>query len=329
MNWLRCVLVLLLGTAGMFSSLEASAATTCTASMTDLEFGLGNTATATIEWECRTTGAFLTGNTNVSMCFGIGAGSGTGSTVTQRRMNNIHNDTLNFAIHKTLSNLADNWGNSRPTSYPLTISYGLTWLGQGSDRGTVVVRGSIPSRNGLAPGQYTSSFIDSTLVYRYADAWFQSSPTNCQTGGNDGGNSTFQFTARANVPGSCSVVAASDMNFTPGGAPLSGNTTGNLTSNSTINLMCTNRTVWQVGLDNGLHPSGTTRQMCNPGGACLAYQLNKPNGTTPWGNLLDVNTVPGTSTGTPQSLTVKGVVTDQPLTQAGRYSDTVKVILTY
>lgn len=331
MNWLRCVLVLLLGTAGVFGSLKASAATTCTATMTDLEFGLGNTTTAVIDYECTTTGARFSSRADASMCFAIDAGSGPGSTVTQRRMGNTFDDTLNFSIHKIPSNPADNWGNSRPTSYALNVNYGIGFFsGRGDTQGKVTVHGTIPSRSGLAAGQYTSSFISPKVAYRYAYSTFLPfPPSSCESGGDGGGNNTFLFTARANVPGSCSVVGASDMDFTPGGAPLSGTSTGNLTTNSTINLTCSNRTAWQVGLDQGLNPGGGTRRMCNTGGACIDYQLNQPNGTTPWGDDLDVNTVPGTSAGSPQSLIVKGRVTDQPLTQAGRYSDTVKVILTY
>ena len=332
MNWLRCLLALTLCTAGAFVSPGAGAATTCTASMSDLEFGLGNTSTAMIDYECVTTNAFISSRADVSMCFAIGAGSGAGSTVTQRRMNNQFNDTLSFTIHKSLANPADNWGNSRPTSLALNVSYTLSgsfFSSSGSVRGQVPVYGRIPAQSGLAAGDYSSSFINPRLEYRYSDSLFQQSPSTCDSGGQGGVSATFPFTARTSVPGSCSVIAASSMNFSPGGMPLSGTSTGNLTSNSSINLTCTNRTAWQVGLDDGMNPTGGTRRMCNPGGACVAYQLTRADGTTPWGDTLDVDTVKGRSGGAQQSLTVKGRVNDQPLTQAGRYSDTVKVILTY
>lgn len=330
MKWLRCVLVLVMGTAGLFASPGATAATTCTASMSDLEFGLANTTTAVIDWECVTTSALFSSRADVRMCFAIGAGSGSGSTVTQRRMNNTFNDTLDFTIHKSPANSSDNWGNSISTSYALNVSYALSgsFFSSGSTRGKITVYGRIPAQSGLAAGAYTSSFVNPRLDYRYRDSVFHQDPSSCESGG-QGGNGTFPFTARATVAGSCSVIAASNMNFSPGGMPLSGTSTGNLTSSSTINLTCSNRTAWQVGLDDGLNPSGGIRQMCNPGGACLAYQLTRADGATAWGDDLDVNTVIGSSSGVPQSLTVNGRVNDQPLTQAGRYSDTVKVILTY
>ncbi|MGH8084974.1 MAG: Csu type fimbrial protein [Lysobacter sp.] len=331
MNWLRHVLVLLLALAGVLASPDSRAETVCTASMSDLNFGLANTSTAVIDYECVTTNAFLSGRADVAMCFAIGPGSSTGSTVTQRRMNNADNDTLNFVIHRTASNPSDNWGDSPPEHYQLIIDYPLTggFFSGGSERGQITVYGRIPSRTGLAAGDYSSTFNSTDLDYRYRDSLFQPAPTSCNGPGQNGPNDSFPFTARANVPGSCSVVTASDMSFSPGGMPLSGTSTGNLTSTSTINLTCTNRTAWQVGLDEGQNPSGGGRQMCNPGGACIAYQLNQPDGFTPWGDDLDVNTVDGISAGTQQTLTVKGRVNDQPLTQAGRYSDTVKVILTY
>lgn len=331
MKWLRCVLVLVLGTAGLFASPGANAATTCTASMSDLQFGLANTTTAVIDYECITTNAFISNRADVRMCLAIGAGSGGGSTVTQRRMNNTFNDTLDFTIHKSPANPSDNWGNSIPTSYALNVSYALSgsfFWSSGSTRGQVTVYGRIPTQSGLAAGSYTSSFVNPRLDYRYRDSAFQQDPSSCESGG-QGGNGTFPFTARATVAGSCSVIAASNMDFSPGGMPLSGTSTGNLSSSSTINLTCSNRTAWQVGLDDGLNASAGVRQMCNPGGACIAYQLNQADGATPWGDDLDVNTAIGISSGVQQSLTVNGRVNDQPLTQAGRYSDTVKVILTY
>src|SRR5690606_17838143 len=165
--------------------------------------------------------------------------------------------------------------------------------------------------------------------YRYRDRLGGTDPATCLTGG-DSGVGAFNFVATATVRPSCSVVTASDMSFNPGGMPLSGTRTGNLASISTIDLTCTNRTSWQVGLDDGLHATaGGTRQMCNPDGACIAYRLNRTSGINPWGDDIDVNTVEGTSSGTSQSLTVHGRVDDQPLLQAGRYSDTVKVVLTY
>lgn len=332
MNWLRCVMVLLLGTAGLAGSPGLRAETTCSATMSNLEFGLGNTTTAVIDYQCTTRDAVFSNRADVSMCFAIGAGSSPGSTVTQRRMSNGFNDPLGFVIHKTASNPADNWGGSAPTHYVLDINYGLTGfiLYSGTTSGQIVVHGRIPSRNGVAPGDYSSRFNDTDFDYRYRDSWLGSNPSSCNSGGQGGGTGTFPFTARAKVPGSCSVVTASDMSFNPGGMPLTGTRTGNLVSTSTIDLTCTRRTTWQVGLDDGLHATPTgVRQMCNADGACIAYRLNKPDGNTPWGDDVDLNTVEGTSAGSRQSLTVHGRVADQPLQQAGRYSDTVKVVLTY
>ncbi|KGM56488.1 hypothetical protein N799_03470 [Lysobacter arseniciresistens ZS79] len=335
MNWLRCVIVLCLGMTGLFAAPEASAETTCWAEMTDLEFNLadpGNrTASGTIRYDCLTYGA-SSEQATVHMCFAIGPGSAPGSTVPARRMVNPYGESLPFQLFQDPAHTRP-WGDSpAPPGYrQLSISYSTRIFGLGHGSGTVTVYGVIPDLAGIPPGDYSSFFADGRLTYQYNDGRGNNDPRSCDSGpGKTGMPDDFTFTARASVPGSCSVITASNMSFNPGGMPLSGTRTGNLLSTSTIDLTCTRRTSWQVGLDDGLHatPAGV-RQMCNADGACIAYQLYKPDGASPWGNYIDVDTMEGSSAGTSQSLTVHGRVDDQPLEQAGRYSDTVKVTLTY
>ncbi|WP_251370709.1 Csu type fimbrial protein [Novilysobacter luteus] len=306
--------------------------------MSNLAFGNASTTTASITYKCETDTFPSAADTAVlQMCFAIGEGRSPGSTVAQRSMNDGV-DKLYFNVSKDPGAPSNDWGNT-PGTYkrvaievPLSASGFLGLRRTGSATGNVTVYGRIPSRLGAAAGTYTNEFQagDTTLMYRYNDTLFGSGdPVDCQSGGAPGVPDAFPFKATAAVLGSCSVVTASNMNFTPGGMPLSGTSTGNLASSSTIGLTCTNRTAWQVGLDEGLYPSAGVRRMCNTDGACLSYQLTQPDGATPWGDDLDVNTVVGISEGSRQSLTVHGRVNDQPLTQAGRYSDTVKVILTY
>lgn len=324
MSWLRYSLAPLLGAMALFAAGQARAATDCSVKTTDLEFGTADNATATITYHCSSDALLLfVGRTvEIRMCLAIGAGEA--GTVADRRMTTTEDDELPFGIFKEPSHTSP-WGNVAPLYREVVINY---WLPPGlfpraEKSGDVTVYGRVPSRSGLAAGQYSSFFADASMRYRYSEGGPR--PGSCAGGDTE----PLSFTARAMVLGSCSVVTASDMNFSPGGMPLSGTSTGNLTSNSTIDLTCTNRTAWQVGLDDGMNASGGSRQMCNPGGACIAYQLTQPGSTVPWGNDLDTNTVKGISTGTQQTLTVNGRVNDQPLTQAGRYSDTVKVTLTY
>lgn len=330
MNWLRCLLVLSLAIGTLFAAPNAHAITSCSAEMTALNFNSADpadgTATATITYECGS--YFAPANVAVGLCFAIGQGSG--NTILDRRMSHIESpgDQVSFQIYKDPARTLI-WGDSAsaPSHLSTTIEY-ATFLSFGYHRGTIQVYGKVSDLSQAAAGDYRNNFADARLTYSYRES-NNPNPPGCDQG-NSGTSVTMPFQALVTVPPSCSVVTASDMSFNPGGMPLSGTRTGNLASTSTIDLTCTKRTSWQVGLDDGLHATaGGTRQMCNPDGACIAYRLNRTSGTNPWGDDIDVNTVEGTSAGTSQSLTVHGRVDDQPLLQAGRYSDTVKVVLTY
>jgi len=331
MNWLRCVLVLLLGTAAVMVAPTARAGTTCSAEMTSLNFNSANpadgTATATIDYECLS--VFSPARVAVAMCFAIGPGSVGGSSVLDRRMAHTQSpgDQVAFQIYKDPAH-SSIWGDSAaaPSHLSTSVEYD-TFFSFGYQRGSIQVYGKLPDLSQVAAGDYLNTFADARLIYSYREGNNPNLPRCDQ--GNSGTVVSMPFQAMLTVPPQCSVMTASDMDFSPGGMPLTGTSTGTLTSNSTIDLECTKRTAWQVGLDDGLHASGGSRQMCNSGGACLSYQLNQPDGVTPWGDDLDVDTVEGISSGGPQSLSVIGRINDQPLTQAGRYSDTVKVILTY
>ncbi|GAB2620441.1 Csu type fimbrial protein [Novilysobacter erysipheiresistens] len=332
MNWLRYVFVLALS-ATTLASFPAAANTTCWVEATALNFNSANPSgatTATISYECLTFSQ--TGDeVAVAMCLAIGPGSPPG-TVLERQMSNAFADPLPFQIYKDPSH-NQVWGDSpAPPSHlehhvpPYTVTNFLGF-GVGYTRGEVNVYGELSLLPDTAAGDYRSS-LNARMTYSYRESKNNPNAPKCDQG-NNSTTEVFQFEAIRTVRPSCTVVTASDMNFSPGGMPLSGTRTGDLTSTSTIDLTCTKRTAWQVGLDDGQNPVGGARQMCNSGGACIAYQLNQPDGATPWGDELDVDTVDGISVGTQQTLTVNGRVNDQPLTQAGRYSDTVKVILTY
>ncbi|TSI49490.1 Csu type fimbrial protein, partial [Klebsiella aerogenes] len=80
--------------------------------------------------------------------------------------------------------------------------------------------------------------------------------------------------------------------------------TANVDRTTDIGLVCTGRTPWQIGLDNGLNASGTVRRMRSAGGQFVSYELyrNSPRSLR-WGNTLATDTLAGTGSGTAQSLT--------------------------
>ncbi|HEY1962441.1 MAG TPA: spore coat U domain-containing protein, partial [Rhizomicrobium sp.] len=92
-------------------------------------------------------------------------------------------------------------------------------------------------------------------------------------------------------------------------------------------------TPWNVGLNQGTFSGATvtSRKMSGPGSASLSYSLYQDAARTRnWGNTVGTDTVPGTGTGTAQSLTVYGRVPgSQTAAVPGSYADTIVVTLTY
>ncbi|TWI04908.1 spore coat protein U-like protein [Luteimonas cucumeris] len=335
MNRLRHILALaVLACAALAFAPSAWASTTCTATMSGWNFGMVNTAgntdvQATVTYQCNTsTQASLLGEARVRMCLAVGPGSVNGSTIASRRLANGFNESMNVQLYRDPAR-TQVLGNSpaNPTYLELYVEYPLTgFLGaSGSTSGTFNLYGRVPPQTSLAAGNYSSTFSDTTLRYRYRELLSQSDPATCETGGIQGTPNTFGFTAIANVPDKCVIDTAGDLDF---GSILAAST-GLIEKTSTIRLTCTRRTAWQVGLTNGINASGTTRRLAGSGGQYVAYELNRSPGWDRWGSTLNVDTAAGTGMGSSQALTVYGRITNQPLTRAGTYSDTITVIVTY
>ncbi|HYP69685.1 MAG TPA: spore coat U domain-containing protein, partial [Variovorax sp.] len=100
-------------------------------------------------------------------------------------------------------------------------------------------------------------------------------------------------------------------------------------STSTITLNCPPNTAWWMGLNNGLHASGTQRRMIGPTGDLVSYELYRDNARAQrWGSTQGTDTVSG-SGGSTASVTVYGRVPAQTGVTPGTYSDTITVTLTY
>ena len=135
---------------------------------------------------------------------------------------------------------------------------------------------------------------------------------------------TFQVTA--NVNAAC-TVAANDLAF---GVydPFSATPTD---GSATMDVLCTNTTPYDVGLDAGVGTGATvaSRKMAS-GANLLNYTLYQDSGrTTVWGETVGTDTESGTGTGTAQTLTVYGRIFALQNAVPGAYSDTVTVTVTF
>lgn len=320
---------------------SAHADTSCSISPANLTFGSvaadgSANATTTWTWNCNSS-EFLafSSQAQIKMCFKIGAGSATGSTINARLMRSPipNNDPLSFQIYADPSHTKI-WTDSItppssveiPITYPLSSIFGLFANGSGS--GTVTLHGVIPAQALAAGMNYSSSFsgVSAQIVYHYS---YNGAPSTCNSGGTTGTPSSFSFTASADVPGLCTISTATDLDF--GSNP--GTLASNHDSTSAISMACRLRSAWNVGLNNGINASGSVRRMrLNATSNYVNYELYRDSGRTArWGHTINTDTYSGTSNATTSTLTVYGRVPGSPVQSvpAGTYNDIVTVTVTY
>lgn len=316
-------------------ALPSAATTTCSATMTDINFGnvdptgaLVN-ATATLNYSCTYSGGLLGGLSGsfVRMCFSIGTGT-QGASYNPRIMKNANVDPMNFQFYRDAAR-TQIWGSVDNATYPprqQDVQFAI--LGNGTTQtGTITLYGQVPSgQTGLGVGSYTDAFsgVHTKLSYQYNEALLSlgTFPATCGTAN----NGTFPFTARADVQPRCLLSAASDLDFNS----VAGTVTSNVDRQSSITMSCTYRTAWQIALDDGQHTAIGPRRMTGPGSYSLAYELYRDVGRRQrWGNTLNVDTLTGSGTAATQTLTVYGRVPPQAPVAAGAYSDKITVTVTF
>lgn len=324
-RWMRWVALLLGGL-----SFSAQAVVTCSASMTNLNFGNfdpllgGSNATATVNWQCTNDNVFL--EANVTLCLSIG--SGEDSTATQpRTMNDGTGDPLEFQLYRDAGQ-SQIWGSVTTSATPDPVQHsmrlGLGSLGSKTVSGSDTLYGVLAAgQNGVTPGTYSSQFTGghAMLSFQFVEnsAGQGTPPASCGTQN----NGSFPFMVQAQVAQACQV-SASPLVF-----PSAGRLTSAISSSNQLTLKCSTGLNYQIALNNGQNASGATRRMKN-GTQHINYELYRNSGhTLRWGNTAGTDTVSGTGTGSNQSVTVYAQVPSQTTPSAGTYSDQVTVTVSY
>jgi spore coat protein U-like protein len=132
---------------------------------------------------------------------------------------------------------------------------------------------------------------------------------------------TTTFSVTANVVTTCGITAT-NLNF--------GNYSGvQLDGTSTLTTACTTGTPYVIQLHAGTAPGATTttRKMTGPGGQLLGYGLFRDAARTMnWGEVVPRDTAFGVGSAV---FTVYGRIPASQFVQAGAYSDTITVELTF
>ncbi len=311
---------------GMIGALSTPAlAQWCSVSSGNLNFGTVDLSSGGAVSTTATFSVFCIGTPGrtVRICPNYNSGIGGASSGGDPRQMLSGVNQLNYNIYKDPA-YSQVWGSHTwgwaPT--PPTINLPLSggwWLGFGST--TFTMRGRIaPGQSATPSGLYTSSFSGSQtrISYRY------NTTGNCATISALGGVQT-PFTVSANVLTTCTVNAA-DLNF-----GTSGFLTSNVDTTSTISINCNSGLPYTIGLSGGLSgaTNPTLRQMVN-GGDQVTYGIYQNAARTiPWGDTIGTNTISSVGTGLAQSFTTYGRVPPQTTPNAGTYSDTIIVTVSY
>ncbi|HEY1076192.1 MAG TPA: spore coat protein U domain-containing protein [Fontimonas sp.] len=335
---LRHVVVALLALCAWLAPSRTEASTSCSASMSNVSFGsidpFGGSVdvTATITYNCSTSGLLGIGlrGARLRMCFGIGSGVNGGGAMNPRRMTGGVGP-MSFQLYKDPAR-TQIWG-TRADAYgavQVDLEYSAL-IGSSSGGGTLTVYGRVPSgQTTLSPASYSNPFsgVQTEWIFNGNEGLLNltSFPASCSSGGSQSGNGAFPFTASASVDSRCNpTFSVEDVDFGTHGLLKSA-----IDTTATVSPQCTQTTPYQIGLDNGQNALGGTRRMRSPAGHFVSYELYRDNAhTLRWGNTLNSDTVNQTGSGTPQSTTVYGRVPAQTSAPAGNYADTVTVTITY
>jgi spore coat protein U-like protein len=127
-------------------SATATVLASCAVSATNLDFGTTGTLTSNID----STSSIKVSCTNGSPYqIGLDAGTGTGATVTNRKMT-LSGATVNYALYSN-SSRTTNWGNTVGTDTVGGTGTGASQL--------LTVYGRVPSQSTPAPGTYTDTIV--------------------------------------------------------------------------------------------------------------------------------------------------------------------------
>lgn len=328
-SWQALLLPLLCAVLWGLPAERAQAAVTCTASMTNVDFGSvdlvsgsGFTTTATLNYTCTNGNS---ARTFARVCFDVGDGiEGTGN-FNPRVMKDSAGDSLQFQIYQPPGFsivLGSEYNTITPTPYVLNLDLakGAVSSGSASMQGRLVA-GQTTVPPGSYQGQFTANHTAVTINESATAA-----PTSCT------GNSTatFPFTAKATVIKSC-VVSANPLDFGSvdglPGAP-------NVDKSTTIGVTCSRPTPYTVALtpsNNNTAGAGAMLPTIVGNTDTVAYRLySDANRTVPWGGQVGTNTLQRTGDGTAQALSVYGRVLGAAVNVTpDAYSDTVTVTVRY
>ena len=301
----------------LISALPARAAL-CSVDIGTLDFAqvdtLGDTATLTgtpVTIHCD---GVTPGETLVTVCGSLGAGSGGAVGGLRRALSG--DETLGFILSVTDGGGVP-WGSlSAPElGAPRTITLNVDQENHTASR-IVQLYGVVPEGQSAAPvGAYSADFngADASFTYDEGDL-----DCNVQSGS---GDASVSFTVTASVAANCRLET-SDLNF-----GTTGKIGDNIDGETAMSILCTAGTGYGIAIDGGGSGDTANRRLV-AGENSVRYDLySNSQRSARWG-MDEGDMVNGDGDGTAQQYWVYGRIPPQPAA-TGAYTDTVVVTLFY
>ncbi|MEO8742887.1 MAG: spore coat protein U domain-containing protein, partial [Lysobacteraceae bacterium] len=254
-------------------------------------------------------------NKSASVCVGIDAGTGSGSTTADRTMS-LAGSNVHYEIYITAGRTTV-WGSTAGAD---EAQLAIVLDSSGNFTGSFPMYGRISAQASEPGGTYTS-ILNVTGTGHKGGA-------SCNAGGTVAtGNS---FAAKVNLGVSC-TISTSDINF---GSVSS--LTAAIPGSSSLSVNCTNGAAYTIAMNAGTTTGNTVaaRKMSlnGAGAGVVGYQLYQSNSplSIPWGDGTGGTfTEIGTGTGSTQTIPVYAQIPIQPTPTVGAYKDTVTATITY
>ena len=137
---------------------------------------------------------------------------------------------------------------------------------------------------------------------------------------------TGNFTSQITITATCTVETTNTLDFGSNGL-----LTANIDVTATFDVLCSNTTPYDIGLNEGTTAGGTTTtRLMDNAGTTVSYQMfSDPGLTTNWGDTVPTDTVAGIGNGSTQTLTIYGRVPPQASVAPATYTDLVTITITY
>jgi len=261
---------------------------------------------------------------NVKICVGLGAGSGSTTTL-NRRMSHGAN-TISYQIYRdearsqrfgsgTGTNAAEFVGSVGGGGVPVPLPTPIRLYGR------------IPAPETPVPGTYTSTFTSTDVQIKYTGYAAGSPAPNCTSVSSNGQEIPYNggFTASVNVLAACEITHTVPVNF---GAQTA--LANNVDASGRVGVNCTNTADYLIAINDGLNAQNGQRHMRHVSAPNLiAYELYQAPYTQRWGSL-GAERLQGTGSGSEQLHLIHARVPGgQPLPILGDYTDTVVVTVHY